>query len=184
MADNAFIRIDDWARAQQLADALSPDQLHRILDHYAGLCCPVCDVFGQTYHWSLRQVEYATDLAFRSTATLGPLYDQLIRQSVLSVKAEQVASFLGRQISPQPAQEVGSQFSTRIARDVREAPLQAPPQGGTPARAANPRTGSRQEKHLQPDRPARDPARLQPALSCSPLGPGRLLHRRFAPSIV
>jgi hypothetical protein len=114
MADNAFIRIDDWARAQQLADALSPDQLHRILDHYAGLCCPVCDVFGQTYHWSLRQVEYATDLAFRSTATLGPLYDQLIRQSVLSVKAEQVASFLGRQISPQPAQEVGSQFSTRI----------------------------------------------------------------------
>jgi hypothetical protein len=47
MADNAFIRIDDWARAQQLADALSPDQLHRILYHYAGLCCPVCDVYGQ-----------------------------------------------------------------------------------------------------------------------------------------
>jgi hypothetical protein len=114
MADNAFIRIDDWGRAQQLADALSPDQLHRILDHYAGLCCPVCDVFGQTYHWSLMQVEYATDLAFRSTATLGPLYDQLVRQSVLSVKAEQVASFLGRQITPQLAQEIGSQFSTRI----------------------------------------------------------------------
>jgi hypothetical protein len=47
MADNAFIRIDDWPRAQQLADALSPDQLHRILDHYAGLCCPVCDGLGQ-----------------------------------------------------------------------------------------------------------------------------------------
>jgi hypothetical protein len=31
MADNAFVRIDDWARAQQLADALSPDQLHRTL---------------------------------------------------------------------------------------------------------------------------------------------------------
>jgi hypothetical protein len=114
MADNAFVRIDDWARAQELADALSPDQLHRILDHYAGLCCPVCDVFGQTYHWSLMQVEYATDLAFRSTTTLGPLYEQLVRQSVLSVKAEQVASFLGRQITPQLAQEIGSQFSTRI----------------------------------------------------------------------
>ena len=25
MADNAFVRIDDWGRAQQLADALSPD---------------------------------------------------------------------------------------------------------------------------------------------------------------
>jgi len=33
---------------------------------------------------------------------------------VLSVKAEQITSFLGRQISPQLAQEIGSQFSTRI----------------------------------------------------------------------
>jgi hypothetical protein len=29
MADNAFVRIDDWSRAQELADRLSPDQLHR-----------------------------------------------------------------------------------------------------------------------------------------------------------
>jgi hypothetical protein len=114
MADNAFVRIDNWQRAQELADALSPDLLHRVLDRYASRCCPVCDVFGQSYHWSLMQVEYATDLAFRSATTLGPLYDQLVRQSVLNVKAEQVASFLGRQITPQLAQEVGSQFSTRI----------------------------------------------------------------------
>jgi hypothetical protein len=51
---------------------------------------------------------------FRSTTTLGPLYGQLVRESVLSVKAEQVASFLGRQITPQLAQQIGSQFSTRI----------------------------------------------------------------------
>jgi hypothetical protein len=113
-ADNAFVRIDDWQRAQELADALSPDQLHRILDGYAEQCCPLSEVFGQSYHWSLMQVEYATDLAFRSAATLGPLYEQLVRASVLSVKAEQVASFLGRQITPQLAQEIGSQFSTRI----------------------------------------------------------------------
>jgi hypothetical protein len=36
----------------------------------------VLEVFGQTYHWSLMQVEYATDLVFRSAATLGPLYEQ------------------------------------------------------------------------------------------------------------
>jgi hypothetical protein len=114
MADNAFVRIDDWVRAQQLADSLSPDRLHRTLDRYAERCCPVSDVFGQTHHWSLMQVEYATDLAFRSTATLAPLYEQLIRQSVLSVKAEQVANFLGRQITPLLAQEIGSQFSTRV----------------------------------------------------------------------
>ncbi len=37
MTDNAFVRIDDWARAQELADSLSPDQLHRALDRGA---CP------------------------------------------------------------------------------------------------------------------------------------------------
>ncbi len=60
------------------------------------------------------QVEYATDLAFRSTTSLGPLYEQLIRETVLSVKAEQIATFLGRQITPLLAQEIGSRFSTRI----------------------------------------------------------------------
>jgi hypothetical protein len=114
MADNAFVRIDDWPRAQALADTLSPDQLHRTLDRYAAQCCPVSDVFGQSYHWSLMQVEYATDLVFRSITTLAPLYEQLVRQSVLSVKAEQIATFLGRQITPLLAQEIGSQFSTRI----------------------------------------------------------------------
>ena len=60
------------------------------------------------------QLEYATDLVFRSTTTLQPLYEELARQSVLSVKAEQIATFLGRKITPQLAQEIGSQFATRI----------------------------------------------------------------------
>jgi hypothetical protein len=112
--DNAFVRIDDWERAQALADALSPNALHRLLDHYAALCCPVLDVFHQSYHWSLMQLEYATDIVFRSAATLTPLYEQLSRESVLSVKAEQIATFLGRHITPQLAQEIGNQLSTRI----------------------------------------------------------------------
>ena len=68
------------------------------------------DEFGQPYHWSLMQVEYSTDLVFRSAATLGPLYEQFLRQAVLAVKAEQVASFLGKKITPQLAQEIGCSF--------------------------------------------------------------------------
>ena len=68
LADNAFLRIDDWQCAQTLADRLSPDDLHRILDRYVQQCCPVLDVFAQSYHWSFMQVEYATDLVFRSQA--------------------------------------------------------------------------------------------------------------------
>lgn len=114
LADNAFVRIEDWKAAQQLADSFKPEQLHKALDHYARLCCPVEKTFAQRYHWSLMQTEYATDLVFRSAETLFPLYEQLSRQAVLSVKAEQVASFLGKKITPQLAQEVGSRFSTRI----------------------------------------------------------------------
>ena len=113
MLDNTFARIDDWGRAQQLADSLSADELHQTLDSYAALCCPVADVFGQSYHWSLMEVEYATDLAFRSPGALMPVYEQLIRQTVLTVKAEHIASFLGRRITPALEQEVGSHYITR-----------------------------------------------------------------------
>jgi len=113
-ADNAFVRLSDIERAQALADSLKPDELHRRLDRYAQRLCPVGEGFGQRYHWSLMQVEYSTDLIFRSEASLAPLYEQLSRQAVLAVKAEQVASFLGKKISPALAQEIGSRFATRI----------------------------------------------------------------------
>jgi hypothetical protein len=114
MADNAFINIEDWGAAQKLADSFSPDQLHRILDRYAAMCCPVLDVFPVGYHWSLMQIEYSTDLVFHSTQIMKPLYEELSRQAILSVKAEQVATFLGKKITPQLAQEIGSRFATRI----------------------------------------------------------------------
>lgn len=87
----------------KLADALKPDQLHRVLDRYARQCCPVEKAFGQRYHWSLMQTEYSTDLVFRSQEALAPLYEQLSREAVLAVKAEQVAMFLGKKITPQLA---------------------------------------------------------------------------------
>ena len=122
MLDNAFSRIDDWG-PQQLADSLTANDLHPILDRYAELCCPVGEVFGESYHWSLMEVEYATDLAFRSPASLKPVYEQLIRQAVLNVKAEHIASFLGRRITPKLEQEVGSHYVTRAVRHLCEAPL-------------------------------------------------------------
>jgi hypothetical protein len=114
MADNAFIRIDDFAKAQSLADHLKPDDLHHILDRYARMCCPVLDVFQQQYHWSLMQTEYSTDLTFHSDAILQSLYEELSRHAVICVKAENVSSFLGKKITPQLAQELGSRLSTRI----------------------------------------------------------------------
>ncbi len=114
LADNAFVHVADFERAQALADAMRPDELHQRLDRHAKRLCPVLDVFEQAYHWSLMQVEYSTDLIFRSEVALKPLYEQLSRQAVLAVKSEQVASFLGKKITPLLAQELGSRFATRI----------------------------------------------------------------------
>jgi hypothetical protein len=114
-ADNAFVRIADFARARAPADTFNPQRLHRILDRYAQACCPVLDVFAQTYHWSIMQAEYSTDLVFKSDQILRPLYEQLAGEAVLSVKAEQVATFLGK-VTPQLAAEIGSRLSTRIIK--------------------------------------------------------------------
>lgn len=112
--DNALLRIADVARAQELANAFSPDLLPQRLDHYAKQFCPVSDVFGQVDHWSLRQVEYSTDLMFRREQILVPLYDAISRQAVLAANAERVSSFLDKKVTPLLAQEIGSRLSTRF----------------------------------------------------------------------
>ena len=113
--DNAFLRVADLVRAQALADSFNPDKLHRRLTRYALWLCPVADVFAQDdWHWSIRQAEYSTDLMFRSSEILVPLYDTLSRQAVLSADAPRVAAFLGKKITPALAQEIGSRLSTRI----------------------------------------------------------------------
>ena len=113
--DNAFLRITDLQRAQALADNFNPEQLHRRLRCYAHWLCPVADVFAQNdWHWSIRQAEYSTDLMFRSREILTALYDTISRQAVLAADAPRVAGFLGKKVTPQLAQEIGSRLSTRI----------------------------------------------------------------------
>jgi hypothetical protein len=112
--DNTFTALGDFARAQELADTFSAEALHRLLDRLVQQYCPVLAHFGGTYHWSLMQVEYATDIVFRRQRDLQPLYDALVRTAVHAVKAEHVATFLGRKLHPLYQDEVGNDFHTRI----------------------------------------------------------------------
>ncbi len=54
------------------------------------------------------QVEYATDISFRQRSDLAPLYDGLVRTAVHAVKAENVATFLGRKLDPRFQSELAS----------------------------------------------------------------------------
>lgn len=114
LRDNAFLAIDDPPCAQELVAGFSVPQLHRRLTHLAARYCPAVRAFPGGYHWSLQQVEYATDIVFRRPATLAPLYETLVRTAVHAVKADEVATFLGRRLDPRYQGEVGNHFHTRI----------------------------------------------------------------------
>ena len=112
--DNAFVSIADFPKAQRLADALNPKTLHRILDKAARRYCPVVADFPQGVHWSLRQAEYATDIIFKDPAGLAPVYEELTRTAIHSVKPENIATFLGRKLTGACRDEIGNNFNTRI----------------------------------------------------------------------
>lgn len=114
MLDNAFVQCADWARAQELAVGLRAEVLQPILDQLARRLCPVVEDFAQGVHWSLLQVEYATDLVFKRQSDLAPLYENMVRTLVHSVKPEHIFTFLGRKPHGGYQGEMGNNFQTRI----------------------------------------------------------------------
>jgi len=112
--DNAFVQVDDFDAAQKIADAFDIRTLHRSLDRVAKRYCPVVRLFNAGYHWSLMQVEFATDIVFRRQQDLAPVYEAITRTAVHAVKAEHVATFLGRKLNGNYKDELGNDFSTRI----------------------------------------------------------------------
>ena len=114
LTDNAFVAINDFDKAQKLADGLDVRELHSLLDRYARKCCPVIRQLAVDYHWSIMQIEYATDIVFRDRHALAPLYEAISRTAIDAVKPEHVATFLGRRLTGNFSAELGNDFNTRI----------------------------------------------------------------------
>ncbi len=114
MVDNAFLYIDNPKRAQTLANRLDAKQLHRRLDKWADLYCPVHQRFTSGYHWSFMQAEYATDVVFHQQTEFQPHYESIIRIAVHTIKADNVATFPGRKLTTAYQGKLVNDFSTRI----------------------------------------------------------------------
>ena len=114
LIDNLFVDIDDFTKAQKIADLFNGQLIHSRLDLFAKRYCPVIKKFGLLYHWSIMQAEYATDIVFKSQSDLKALYDHLTRTAIHSVKPENVATFLGRKLNGNYQDEIGNRFNTRI----------------------------------------------------------------------
>lgn len=114
MLDNAFVQIDDPEKAQKMAHAVRVDRLHKRLDQVVKAYCPVVRHFPSGYHWSIMQIEYATDIVFKRQKELAPIYEELVRTAIHAVKPDNVATFLGRKLTANYEDELGNDFHTRI----------------------------------------------------------------------
>jgi hypothetical protein len=115
LADNALSQCGDWKRAQALADGLDPRVLHDKLKELTQVCCPVTRQFPNGYHWCLTQVEYAQDLVFKDQESVDQLFEALARQAVLTIKADDVARFLGKRLPMSHDTQVTSHLGRRYA---------------------------------------------------------------------
>jgi hypothetical protein len=112
LADNTFVSCGDWAQAQALVERFEIKALAARLHALAQAFCPVVKQFRGGYHWSLMQVEYALDVVFKSAQALRPVYAEISRQAIFTVKAPDIARFLNKRLSPEA--EAASDFHTRV----------------------------------------------------------------------
>jgi hypothetical protein len=100
--DNAFLAIDNFQKAQELADRLPRVKWLRFLNALAQRVNPLHKdlLDGCDYYWVTDQVEFATDVLFKDRATLQPLYRRLLEHATLAFSAEDILSFLGKKLHP------------------------------------------------------------------------------------
>ena len=113
MLDNAFVHIDDYAVANQLANEFDVELLHQRLDEFARQYCPVITDLKLVYYWSVMQSEYATDIVFKSRDTLQAFYPHLLETLTHAVKPADIATFLGRKLNGNYQGEMGNRFNKR-----------------------------------------------------------------------
>lgn len=112
--DNSFSYLSDQDMAQKLSDRINPEDIHKALDAFAKRYCPVPIELGQTYSWTIMQIECSTDIIFKSPEYLQPVYDEIIKTAIFTVKPDNIATFLGRKITYNCKTEVGTNYNQRF----------------------------------------------------------------------
>lgn len=114
---NTFLKIDDWARGQKVANRLARQAWPRLLDRLVRPLNPVlADIrrrgFGG-YYWVADQVEVATDVAFTTRPALTGILPDLLSHATSKFSSEDVLRFLGRKLHPALAVEVSTNARRR-----------------------------------------------------------------------
>ncbi|MEW5694196.1 MAG: MarR family transcriptional regulator [Candidatus Hydrogenedentota bacterium] len=111
MLDNAFLNIAGFDEAQLLSDNFRVEDLHQFLNILTDRYLPFLKEYNQVYRWSIMQAEYSTDIIFKNQSNFQLFYQDLIYRVTLSVKPDNISTFLGKKLSPAYQGEIGNNFN-------------------------------------------------------------------------
>lgn len=103
MYNNSFSYIDDFEKAQKIANSILNQ---KISDSFDGLVSNINNhlpniekIFSHSYYWCIDQCEFATDINFKSRNDLSLFYKTLVETSYFTFSSEDIYSFFGRNVS-------------------------------------------------------------------------------------
>lgn len=113
--DNAFVRLSNIEKAQELVSQFWRRDWRRLLDVWAKRVNPLLEdwLAGQSYYWVIDQAEYSTDVLFTDRSVLTSLRPALYEHAALCFGAEQVMTFLGRKYRETFQGEIKTQWHRR-----------------------------------------------------------------------
>jgi hypothetical protein len=114
MEDNAFSKISDYQKAQELSDNFRTEVIHNWLDIISSRYIPFLVTTNQTYRWSITQAEYSTDLIFKNSEAIKSIYEELVLKCIHTVKPGNIATFFSRKLAANYEDEVGSKYNKQI----------------------------------------------------------------------
>lgn len=111
-ADNCFVHIGDFEKAQKLAESFRPIHLHRPFNNMINRVIPAAKKYG-LIQWSIYQAEWATDIVFKNDRVLPELYQEITRTAIHEVKCPDVYCFMGKRLTKR-SKEAESRLQTLI----------------------------------------------------------------------
>jgi len=112
--DNAFTYISDFSKAQKLSDNIKIEDIHSAFDIFSARYCPLPTDWELHWNYTIGQVEYSTDIIFKNSETLEPVYENIIKTAMHTVTPDDIANFLGKRFSVLFEGETGSRYNKRI----------------------------------------------------------------------
>ncbi len=102
MYNNSFSYIEDFDRAQEMADHVLQKKLSDSFDGMVRkvncLLPDIEDVFGYSYYWCVDQCEFATDINFKNREELSSFYKTLVETAYFTFSSHDIYSFFGRNV--------------------------------------------------------------------------------------